>query len=152
MPYLAMMDRLRAFLRKPSALLVICGYSFSDVHVNAVMVLWKRGLKGNATATISFALQHGLLDKYPLAIRLAASRTNLFLLAGNAAIIGRKRANWAEAKSIDTLSFLGIQYVPRTALTDPPHDSELKLGDFEELGKFLERLPGPSNKETTHAD
>ena len=33
MPYLAMIDRLRAFLKQPSSVLVICGYSFRDDHI-----------------------------------------------------------------------------------------------------------------------
>lgn len=37
MPYLAMIDRLRAFLKQPTATLVICGYSFRDQHLNEVI-------------------------------------------------------------------------------------------------------------------
>jgi hypothetical protein len=37
MPYLAMMDRLKAFLAKARAVLIICGYSFRDVHINSLI-------------------------------------------------------------------------------------------------------------------
>jgi len=43
MPYLAMIDRLRAFLKKPSSVLITCGYSFRDVHINANFL---EGLQG----------------------------------------------------------------------------------------------------------
>lgn len=38
MPYLAMLDRLRAFLRQPSAAFILCGYSFRDDHINEVII------------------------------------------------------------------------------------------------------------------
>ena len=44
MPYLAMVDRLRAFVRKPSSVLVVCGYSFRDEHLNACLL---EGLTGS---------------------------------------------------------------------------------------------------------
>lgn len=54
MPYLAMIDRLRAFFRTDSnrhgfgpPVLVVCGYSFSDDHLNEVLL---DGLRGNAGA------------------------------------------------------------------------------------------------------
>jgi hypothetical protein len=146
MPYLAMMDRLRAFLRKQDALLVICGYSFGDVHINAVI---EEGLKGNASAAI-FALQYGTLGGYPRAIRIAESRVNLFLLGKDSAVIRRKQGKWDEKKTVDALSFLGKDWVPKTSLTDPPHDGHFELGDFALFGKFLDVLPGPPKKEPTN--
>src|SRR5258708_30711498 len=54
MPYLAMIDRLRAFFRKGDRsrglggpVLVICGYSFGDSHLNEVLL---DGLRGNQSA------------------------------------------------------------------------------------------------------
>ena len=36
MPYFAMLDRLRVFLRSDQCVLLTCGYSFGDEHINAV--------------------------------------------------------------------------------------------------------------------
>jgi hypothetical protein len=36
LPYLAMIDRLRAFFRETNSVLVICGYSFGDDHLNEI--------------------------------------------------------------------------------------------------------------------
>lgn len=33
-PYIALMDRLTNFLRQPDTILIICGYSFGDLHIN----------------------------------------------------------------------------------------------------------------------
>lgn len=48
MPYLAMLDRLRAFFQgKDAPRLVVCGYSFLDDHLNEVLL---DGLRGNRNA------------------------------------------------------------------------------------------------------
>ena len=47
MPYYAMLDRLRVFLRTEQCVLVTCGYSFADEHINAII---SQGLSGNSNA------------------------------------------------------------------------------------------------------
>ena len=43
MPYLAMQDRLRAFLGAGQSVLITCGYSFSDWHLNqAILQDWRK--------------------------------------------------------------------------------------------------------------
>ncbi|MCD6297975.1 MAG: SIR2 family protein [Deltaproteobacteria bacterium] len=118
MPYLAMIDRLRAFNKMSSAVLIICGYSFRDDHINEAII---ESLKGNPTCQV-FALLYGDLEKYQEAIKLASSRGNLTLLASESAVIGTKREKWAPSQS-------GV-------LT--PFD----LGDFAKLGALIEQLIG----------
>jgi hypothetical protein len=57
MPFLAMQDRLKAFLARPEAVLAICGYSFADEHFNALI---REGLRGNARLVV-FGLVYGNL-------------------------------------------------------------------------------------------
>lgn len=87
MPYLAMLDRLKAFLLAPSSLLFICGYSFADEHINDVIC---RSLDANPTAHV-FAFVHGDLEaeRYKLACHCALATPNLSLLGFDKAIIGR---------------------------------------------------------------
>jgi len=47
MPYLAMLDRLKDFLLKPSSIIFVSGYSFADEHINDILC---RGLATNATS------------------------------------------------------------------------------------------------------
>lgn len=72
MPYLAMLDRLKAFLLAPSALLFICGYSFADEHINDIIC---RSLETNPTAHV-FACVHGDLEdvRYTLARQCASAK------------------------------------------------------------------------------
>jgi hypothetical protein len=74
MPYLAMMDRLRAFLKKESAVLVAIGFSFKDVHLNEIIV---QGLQGNATGVV-FALLHGKLQRYEELTKIATTRSRMW--------------------------------------------------------------------------
>ena len=125
MPYLAMIDRLRSFLRQPSAFLVTTGYSFADQHLNEVIL---QGLRSNPTAA-GFALLYGKLDD-EVAASTVASRipTNLTLLARDKGVVRCNRDAW---------------------MTDPAPVSvgtapECRLGDFSEFASFLKKLSASS--------
>lgn len=121
LPYLAMMDRLKAFLRKPGAILVSCGFSFRDQHINEVI---EQSLRANPTASVQAAL-YGSLDAYPEAAMMASGLHNLTLLANDAAVVGGIRGRW------------------RTSGEDPSREREFcDLGDFTKFGTFLKSLTG----------
>lgn len=141
MPYLAMIDRLRAFLRRPTATLILCGYSFRDEHINEVIV---QGLQCTQTA-IAFALLFDNLTEYSQAISLAAKRSNLNILAKNGAIISGQESKWpekdSESESADNNKW--VQWHP----VDPANGkgrqvAEFTLGDFSIFGQFLHELVG----------
>lgn len=137
MPYLAMIDRLRAFLKRPFAVLVVCGYSFRDDHLNANML---QGLQGNATAVI-FALLHGELANYGTAAKLASSRANLSLLAEDRAVIGTKEAPWRQMAAEEIgLASLVVESVKQTHSESEFHEARFTLGDFVRFGSFLGQL------------
>lgn len=143
MPYLAMIDRLRAFLKKSSSALVLCGYSFRDDHLNEVIV---QGLQGTQTA-IAFALLYGELSEYAKAKDLARQRPNLSLLAKDGGVIGGQEVKWPEidAQPVASNGAIGITWPP----IDPADDggkraTHVTLGDFFEFGKFLRELVGQS--------
>jgi len=140
MPYLAMIDRLRAFLKKPSSVLITCGYSFRDVHINANFL---EGLQGNSNA-ILFALVYGGLDQYPNAIKLANNIANFNLLAEDEAIIGTKRASWIEKDNSHLSSQqIAVDWVDKPeSVDDPNKQARFKLGDFVRFGDLLEDLIG----------
>ena len=141
MPYLAMLDRVRSFLRLSTAVLVMCGYSFRDEHINETIMM---GLR-RAQTTVVFALMYDKLDEYAEAIALAEDQPNLNVLARDGGIIGGRRASWlqrdqeAAADAEDGT----ITWTPVEA-TDPDTKvkAEFNLGNFEVLGKFLLQLAG----------
>lgn len=133
MPYLAMLDRLKAFLLAPSALLFICGYSFADEHINDVIC---RSLETNPTAHV-FACVYGNLEdrRYKFARQCALATPNLSLLGFDKAIIGRNLGHWVN-EDIDTLP------LPPGVLVKSGDDIALRLGDFAALGALLRGLAG----------
>lgn len=133
MPYLAMLDRLKAFLLAPSSLLFICGYSFADEHINDVIC---RSLEANPTAHV-FACIFGELEseRYKLARQCALSTPNLSLLGFDKAIIGRTLGNWTADGSDDLL-------LPPGILVRDGNNVNLRLGDFSALGTLLRGLSG----------
>lgn len=139
MPYLAMIDRFRAFLKRPSAVLIICGYSFRDDHLNANLV---QGLQGNSTA-VAFALLHGKLAAYGTAMRLAATRSNLTLLADDEAVVGTKRARWAKREEHEVHPpSLAVEWVAKAPGEGESRQALFTLGDFARFGSFVAELIG----------
>ena len=112
MPYLAMIDRLRAFIRKPSSTLVICGYSFRDEHLNACLL---EGLTGSPRSAV-FGLLYGNLVDYPEATKLAGTASNLSLLARDGALIGTREGGWDNRDLSDTTILSGaVELAPDPA-------------------------------------
>lgn len=116
LPYLALLDRLRAFLRQPSAVLVSSGFSFRDNHINEVV---GQALRANQTASVQ-ALLYGPLADYAEAIALASRTPNLSLLADDAALVGAQQDIWTSTSGAATFA----------------------LGDFSAFGKLLLDLVG----------
>ncbi len=133
MPYLAMLDRLKAFLLAPSSLLFICGYSFADEHINDVIC---RSLEANPTAHV-FAFVHGDLEaeRYKLACHCALATPNLSLLGFDKAIIGRTSGDWTGDGADDLV-------LPPSILVKDGDKVTVRLGDFAALGALLRGLSG----------
>ena len=141
MPYLAMIDRLRAFLKQPSATLIICGYSFRDQHLNDVIV---QGLQNTQTA-VAFALLFDKIVKYPQAVALACRHSRLNVLSLDGAVIGSQQSKWPE-KDAESVSVDNGKWVKWTPI-DPANENckrtaEFTLGDFAVFGQFLQELVG----------
>lgn len=141
MPYLAMIDRLRAFLKKPTATLILCGYSFRDEHINEVII---QGLQSTQTA-IAFALFFDQIADYPQAVALASKRSNLSILARDGAVISGLESKWLEkdAESVSSDSGKWVKWTPiDPANVNGKRTAEFALGDFDIFGQFLQELVG----------
>ena len=130
MPYLAMFDRLRAFLRQPAALLVTCGYSFVDEHINEALV---EGLAANPSAA-TFGLLFKKLAEERGAVALASRvPRNLSLLSADRAVIRQVEADWWDPDAQQ-------QQPPAVTNSGSSPPCGFGLGDFEAFGTFLSRL------------
>ncbi|MDR0274033.1 MAG: SIR2 family protein [Burkholderiaceae bacterium] len=141
MPYLAMIDRLRAFLKKPTATLILCGYSFRDEHINEVII---QGLQCTQTA-VAFALMFDEVSKCSQAISLASNCHNLNILARDGGVIGGQDAVWPEkdAESVSSDAGRWVTWTPISQAKDmDKRRAEFVLGDFAIFGQFLKELSG----------
>jgi len=137
MPYLAMIDRMRAFLRRPSSVLVTVGYSFSDDHINEVVI---QGLQGNPTS-MAFGLVYDKLSGYPKACAISQVRVNLNVLARDEAVVGSRRGPWAVRMSLpDSASTTGVTW--KASEDGKTWTPQFGLGDFAVFGRLLSDLIG----------
>jgi hypothetical protein len=144
LPYLAMLDRLKFFLApgKGPSVLVTCGYSFADEHINGLLI---DSLRGNPSA-VCYCLLYEDLEKeqYKEARLCAKKQPNLRILAKNGAIIGTTEDVWhRERKEPGLLNgFVKQTITPAPGVTDQGNsEDEIKhdfmLGNFASLGSFL---------------
>jgi SIR2-like domain len=135
MPYFAMLDRLRGFLRSDQCILLTCGYSFGDEHINAVIA---QGLSGNPNAACFGMIFNDRADA-PKAVDLAKRHANLTLLAADGAVVGTVDRDWHNQTKDDNPAY------PIAVTTDlpdwrsraPADRCKWVLGDFAALGRFL---------------
>jgi SIR2-like domain len=135
MPYLAMQDRLRSFLARGQAVLVTCGYSFLDGHLNQAIL---DGLGGNPTA-VCFGLLYGDRATAASSIAKVGHRGNLRLLGVDGGVLGTIDRDWHAVVKPEH-EFHGSAVCTGTLgdRTKAPDDRcKFLLGDFKSLGQFL---------------
>jgi hypothetical protein len=135
MPYYAMIDRLRVFLRSDQCVLLTCGYSFSDEHINAYI---EQGLSGNPNAAC-FGMTFNDRVNAPKAVELAKRHANLTLLAVDGGVIGTVERDWDSVVK-DTNPAYPIAVgtdLPDWRTRAPAKQCKWLLGDFAAFGRFL---------------
>lgn len=135
MPYYAMLDRLRVFLRTNQCVLVTCGYSFGDEHVNATIA---QGLSGNSNAACLGMIFKDRSDA-PKGVELARRHGNLTLLAADGGVVGTVNGAWDSVVKDDNPAYpiaVGT-HVSADHTSDPTDGCKWLLGDFAALGRLL---------------
>lgn len=152
MPYLAMLDRLKAFFHgnpvkargvsvrqeDDAPRLIICGYSFLDDHLNEVLL---DGLRANRNAQC-FALMYSNLANHPRAVQYAEKQGNLTILAYDGAVVGTRVGLYRPGSTSlkEHTPWLHEEVV--TISGAPVNHLRCRLGDFHYFGLFLEQLCG----------
>jgi hypothetical protein len=159
MPYLAMLDRLRAFFRGDSIKkrsdadkreedaprLIVCGYSFLDDHLNEALL---DGLRGNRNAQC-FALMYSNLKDHPRVVDYAQKQGNLTVLARDGAVVGTRvgRYRLGSGCGDEHKPWLYEEEAATTDPSKPERQPRSHLGDFHYFGLFLEQLCGRSSQD-----
>lgn len=117
-PFLVLQDRFRRALNQPETLVLICGYSFSDDHLNEM--IYDAATRRERSEFIAF-----LYSDIPDALADRAKITpNLQIVSWTEAIIGGVRGDWKELED---------------SLPDIWSDGRCQLPDFAILARYLAR-------------
>ena len=145
MPYLAMIDRLKAFFREINPVIITCGYSFADEHLNEVLL---DGLRGNRSAHC-FALMYAHLKDCEDAARHAEKHANLTVLAYDGAVVSTRRGGYqsVDGAIIDPGAGYALEKPPANANVATAGEACCNLGDFHYLALFLERQFGVKTRD-----
>ncbi|MEN6349880.1 MAG: SIR2 family protein [Syntrophomonas sp.] len=100
-PYTALMDRLTNFLKQPDTILITCGYSFSDEHINdRILTALKSNTSGHVYVMYYDIIWNGnkkegyfLTDDSSVA-KLAKENSKLSIFGCRNAVIGCQYGKW----------------------------------------------------------
>jgi len=135
MPYMALMDRLRRFLRLQQAVVVFSGYSFRDEHINDIIV---QGLRANGQCA-AYALCYGTLQRNTHLSAIARQRHNLTVLARDGCIVGGCEYRWEQ---VDRSGVTGLPIKLEESDSTGMVECESTIGDFAEFSEFLYSMTG----------
>lgn len=160
-PYESLLDRLSNFLKKDDSILITCGYSWGDEHINSRII---SALKTNTTSHVigliydkyrnkEGKIEYSLIPESKLA-DLAKNNSKISIYGGRSAIIGSNYGEWClrtEPSKEDTVNV--VLYFDEDGPTDSEElNKEFKgtekwtgkgdfiLPDFSKLVKFLNAM------------
>jgi hypothetical protein len=134
-PYAAFMDRLTRFLDQDDALLVTCGFSFGDEHINSVIF----SAMENRPRTHVYSLQFEDVGDGHTLVQRGLKRRNLIVVCPKTGIIGGRRADWRldqAALFVDTV----FELDPSTGAGAVAKTGMMRLGDFTKFCEFLRSM------------
>jgi len=160
-PYVALGDRLSNFLKQPDSVLITCGYSFGDYHINErIMSALKSNISAHVYAFIYDKMWDGNAPKYSIAdeselARLAFTQRKLTVIGMRSAIIGCKFGDWKLQREPDPDDSIIISsYFDEDAAQDDCKEKnktfqsnevwtgrgEFRLNDFKFFVEFLKSM------------
>lgn len=135
-PYIAYMDRLSRLMNQDHSLLVTCGYSFGDEHINSALY---SALDNRSTSNV-IALLFGDLSTSDRIVQAALRRPNLSLIARNGGVLAGAWGEWKLAKPVDygTHAFMDLAFDSAASAEDAgsPAGAQVSLGGRMRLGNF----------------
>ncbi|MDD5449413.1 MAG: SIR2 family protein [Candidatus Omnitrophica bacterium] len=148
-PYLALLDRLSNVLNKEHAMLITCGYSFGDEHINAIIF----NNLDNRPTTHVISLQYEELSSNVQLVEWAKRRSNFTVLGPSSGVISGRLGTWRLIQPVDdkSSSFMDVAFdskacvevgtvAPAVAVSADNFTGTVRLGDFNWLCKFLNTM------------
>ena len=163
-PYMALGDRLTNFLKKPDSILITCGYSFGDEHINERILT---ALRSNYLTHVYVLYYDKFLTEETRICKIAKAETKLSIFGQRHAVIGSQFGIWKLEREPDKNDMIPISlYFDE----DGPSNSELEIGkeskgteiwtgegelripDFSYFVSFLQSMMFPTNVVSMYAD
>lgn len=153
-PYESLLDRLSNFLKQDDAILITCGYSWGDEHINSRII---SALKTNTTSHV-IGLIFDKFDKInedSKVSKIGLDNPKVSIYASRNAIIGCNFGEWTLKSEPSKEDSVNIDlYFDEDAAVDPKDDTkketkgeevwtgkgEFILSDFSKLVKFLNSM------------
>lgn len=137
-PYTALLDRLRKVMERDDTILFVCGYSFSDDHINTILF---DALEARQRPHI-IALQYSDPEDGGVLSERAKRLRNLIVLGPTEAIIRGEKAQWS-APDDGQLALIGNAFERlENGAVKGDWRGRLKLGDFAKFAGFAASLVG----------
>lgn len=141
LPYLSFIDRLKSFLRDEDGILITCGYSFGDQHINEAIL---QGLSMTKSSHV-FGFLFDDFDENSSIFNLTKTEPNLSIYGKRNAIINGKIGSWKinNEPAEDELKMINGYYeVSKDAAGNWTGEGNLRLIDFSALADFLTTIRG----------
>lgn len=160
-PYEGLMDRLSNFLKRDDSILIVCGYSFGDEHINARI---ETALRTNTTAHVVFLYFDKYwctdsncykfrLDENDKLYKSAINNSKISVYGIKGAVIGGKYGEWQLKNEPDNDDTVNINLYFDEEFDDSKEKNGEEIGtekwtgngdfiltDFSKLTKFLSSL------------
>ena len=161
-PYTALGDRLSLFLKQPDTILIICGYSFGDEHINERILTT---LKSNTSAHVyvlyyDIQWQDKKRDGYlftgkSMLAKLARENSKISVFGCRSAVIGCHFGHWRLKREPDKEDTININlYFDEDGPSNPAEEinretkgeekwtgeGELKITDFKCFVDFIQSM------------
>jgi hypothetical protein len=160
-PYTALMDRLTNFLKQPDTVLITCGYSFGDEHINERIITALNSNDSGHVIALFYDINRKnnkkeyLLTEDSVLSKLAKSTKKLSVYGCRHAIIGGQFGEWELKREPDKEDTINIDtYFDEDGSIDPNAENEhehegeeewtgkgeLFLPDFSKFVSFLQTM------------
>lgn len=153
-PYESLLDRLSNFLKQDDAILITCGYSWGDEHINSRII---SALKTNTTSHIIGLIfdKFDRIDEQSKISKIGLDNPKISVYASRSAVIGCSFGEWTLKSEPSKEDSVNIDlYFDEDAAIDPKEEKkketkgeevwtgkgEFILPDFSKLVRFLNSM------------
>jgi hypothetical protein len=165
-PYIALGDRLTNFLKEPDTILITCGYSFGDEHINERIITAVKANPSTYVCALYYDIvrskekkQYSLTESSPVS-KLAKENSKISVFGCRSAIIGGQFGTWKLKREPDKNDAIHVSlYFDEDGHSNPDEEinkeskgteqwtgeGDLRLPDFKYFVEFLQSMIFPLN-------